>query len=440
METYKSYKPSGVEWIGDIPADWNVKKLKFSTITNEMVLPEKTEENFSFRYIDIGSVDGMGNILDSEEIIFGEAPSRARRIVKYGDTIISTVRTYLKAIAFIPEDSENRICSTGFAVVSPLQEYFVPKYLFYLCRSERFVDEVCSLSEGVSYPAIDSDSLRNIFALIPSQPEQTAIATYLDEETEQIDKLVANKQKLIALLKEERTAIINHAITKGIDPSAELKRSGLDWLDNIPEHWKIRRLKYVVLVKARLGWKGLKANEYVPEGYGFLSTPNIKPKDIDFENINYITKERYFESPEIMLEDGDVLLAKDGSTLGTVNVVKSLPFPSTVNSSIAVLRITDKEELSPNFLRLFLASDYCQNVIQMIKDGMGVPHLFQADIREFNLPLPPLPEQAEIVDEIKTKTSHIDVTISRVESEVMLMQEYRTALISEVVTGKVKVV
>nr|WP_243687775.1 restriction endonuclease subunit S [Methanobacterium formicicum] len=117
-----------------------------------------------------------------------------------------------------------------------------------------------------------------------------------------------------------------------------MKDSGVEWIGEIPESWEIGRMGADCTVKARLGWRGLKASEYVNEGYIFLSTPNIKNNEIDFENVNYITPERYFESPEIMLDVGDVLLAKDGSTLGISNVVRYLPVPATVNSSIAVIK------------------------------------------------------------------------------------------------------
>lgn len=120
-------------------------------------------------------------------------------------------------------------------------------------------------------------------------------------------------------------------------PYPKYKDSGVEWIGEVPEHWETVRLDHLVFVKARLGWKGLKASEYTQQGYVFLATPNIKYTEIDYENINYISEERYLESPEIMLQSNDVLLAKDGSTLGTVNIISKLPFPCTVNSSIAVL-------------------------------------------------------------------------------------------------------
>src|ERR1700682_1776015 len=114
----------------------------------------------------------------------------------------------------------------------------------------------------------------------------------------------------------------------------------IEWVDTLPPSWSAKRLGSIATIKARLGWKGLKADEYIDQGYIFLSTPNLKGEDIDFENVNYITKERYEESPEIMLREGDVLMVKDGATLGIVALVKSLPAPATVNGSAAVIRIT----------------------------------------------------------------------------------------------------
>lgn len=153
------------------------------------------------------------------------------------------------------------------------------------------------------------------------------------------------------------------------------KESGVEWLGEVPEEWEVSRLCYESWVRARLGWKGLKAEEYVNDGFAFLATPNIKGTYIDFEDVNYINESRYEESPEIKIRIGDVLLAKDGSTLGTVNVVRKLPREATVNSSIAV--ITPNESLYGVFLYFLFKSIFMENTIQRIKGGMGVPHLFQ---------------------------------------------------------------
>jgi type I restriction enzyme S subunit len=188
------------------------------------------------------------------------------------------------------------------------------------------------------------------------------------------------------------------------------KPSGVEWLGEVPEHWEISRLGFESWVRARLGWKGLKAEEYVDDGFAFLSTPNIKGLNIDFANVNFITQERFDESPEIIVRVGDVLLAKDGSTLGTVNVVRHLPRQTTVNSSIAV--ITPNPNINGVFLYYIFASSYMEQTIQRTEGGMGVPHLFQADLNKFYLPVPSLPVQTRIAAFLDAETAKIDELVA----------------------------
>jgi type I restriction enzyme S subunit len=170
----------------------------------------------------------------------------------------------------------------------------------------------------------------------------------------------------------------------------------------------------------------------VDEGFIFLNTPNIKGARIDFDDVNHITAERYYESPEIILRQGDVLIAKDGSTLGIANVVRSLPAPATVNSSIAVIRPAEK--LTSVYCFYFLASHYTQSMIGRMKDGMGVPHLFQADLRKFTILLPPEADQAAIAEFLDRETARIDALIEKKERLITLLEEKRTALINRAVT------
>lgn len=210
------------------------------------------------------------------------------------------------------------------------------------------------------------------------------------------------------------------------------KDSGVEWLGDVPEHWEISRLGFESWVRARLGWKGLKADEYVDDGFAFLSTPNIKEIEIDFENVNFIDQHRFDESPEIILREGDVLLAKDGSTLGTVNIVRTLPRPTTVNSSIAV--ITPNSRLAGVFLYYLFETSYMEHTIQRIKGGMGVPHLFQADLNKFYLPIPSHSEQNLIASFLDRETSKIDALVGEQRRLIELLKEKRQAVISHAVT------
>lgn len=226
------------------------------------------------------------------------------------------------------------------------------------------------------------------------------------------------------MIQDQRAAAIK-------DPKAEWE---IPDVGTIPSSWKVSRLGYVATVKARLGWKGLKAEEYLDDGFALLSTPNIKGEhEIDFENVNYISRQRYLESPEIIIESGDVLLAKDGSTLGIVNAVRGLPKPSTVNSSIAVIR-PNAILVNSLFLFRWLTSAFIQETIALVKDGQGVPHLFQEDIRKFRILLPPLANQIAIADFLDKETSRIDALIFKKERQIELLQEKRQAIITRAVT------
>jgi type I restriction enzyme S subunit len=197
--------------------------------------------------------------------------------------------------------------------------------------------------------------------------------------------------------------------------------------------WTRTRIDRVATVNARIGWKALTASEYQPDGYVFLATPNIKTESIDFDNVNYISEYRYHESPELKLQPGDVLLAKDGSTLGITNIVRELPRPATVNGSIAVLRAFDIEH---RFLRYSLASRATQDLIGSIKGGMGVPHLFQWDIKRLPLVLPPFDEQRRIADFLDTETAKIDRLAADQLRMIQVLDERRIAVTSHLIYGR----
>jgi type I restriction enzyme S subunit len=211
------------------------------------------------------------------------------------------------------------------------------------------------------------------------------------------------------------------------------KRSKIEWVGLIPSHWPESRLSDIASVKARLGWKGLKAEEYVPSGFALLATPNIKDTDIDFQNVNFVTQERFDESPEIILREGDVLLVKDGSTLGISNVVRHLPCPATVNGSIAVIRPNDR--VDSVFLHYFFQSGAFQAEIERMKGGMGVPHLFQADLRKFGVIAPPLTEQQSIASFLDRETAKIDALIAKQTEFLTRLDEHRSALVAAAVTN-----
>ena len=432
---YPAYKDSGVEWLGKIPNDW--QKFRIGIVFNERNQRggEKTELlAVSQQYGVLPQTEFMEMTDRRLSMSMSEDWSNYKRVCK-GDLVYNKMRLWQGAIGLSPHDG---IVSPAYVVLQP-QIQLSGKFYEYLFKSPAFVTEAGRYSQGLcdDMNSCRFDDFKSAEVIMPPLQDQQEITRCLDRETTRIDALITKKTRFIELLREKRQALITQAVTKGLDPNVEMKDSGVEWLGQVPGHWEVSRLGFEAWVRARLGWKGLKAEEYVDEGFVFLATPNIKGKDIDFENVNYIDKIRFDESPEIKIQVGDVLLAKDGSTLGTVNVVRVLPRPATVNSSIAV--ITPYQALDGIYLFYLFQSTYLINTIQMIKGGMGVPHLFQADLNKFYIPLPPLETQKSIITHIDHETARIDALIETTQRSIDLLKERRSALITATVTGQIDV-
>jgi len=228
---YKKYKAINCTWLKEIPEHWAIKRIKNVATHNDDALDEKTDPDFEIDYVDISSVTLTGGVEKSEVMLFEKAPSRARRRVQDGDIIVSTVRTYLKAIAPICKPPENMIVSTGFAVIRP-KETLHSGFAGYLLQSNGFVGEVVANSVGVSYPAINASDLVRIEAVEPPFDEQAIIARFLDFKVAQIDSLIRSmggsveteknekKKSMVSLLQEYRSALITNAVTGKIDVRA----------------------------------------------------------------------------------------------------------------------------------------------------------------------------------------------------------------------------
>ncbi|WP_426785406.1 restriction endonuclease subunit S [Rahnella variigena] len=209
-------KDSGVEWLGDIPREWHSKSLKYLCSYNDEVISDSTLGDYEIEYVDIGSVSSSDGIIKVERMNFSNSPSRARRLVRDGDVIISTVRTYLEAISSVKNPPKNMVVSTGFSVIRP-KVYLDKIFTSYCLRAKGFIGEIVSRSVGISYPAINASDLVSIQIPYFALKEQTQIAAFLDHETAKIDKLIDLQLLQIELLKERRTALISAAVTGKID-------------------------------------------------------------------------------------------------------------------------------------------------------------------------------------------------------------------------------
>lgn len=205
-------KPSGIDYLGDIPSHWEIKKLKFVANFNQNTLPEDTDGQFELKYIDIGNVSSVDGIKEIQYFNFSNAPSRARRIVKYGDIIVSTVRTYLRAITSIKEDYDNCICSTGFAVITP-KDNFQQDFVVYAIENESFIAQIIANSQGISYPAINVSQLENLKLAFPSVKEQKEIVDFLKTKLLEIDLTINKKQNIIQKLDAYKKSLIFECVT-----------------------------------------------------------------------------------------------------------------------------------------------------------------------------------------------------------------------------------
>lgn len=431
---YPEYKGSDVDWIDQIPLDWKECQLKHIVSLNDDVLPDSTPDDHSIEYVDIGSVDASIGIKRTERLTFENAPSRARRIVQNGDTIISTVRTYLKAIAHIENPNENLIVSTGFAVARPLTGVY-PKFLGWLLRGEGFLGDVVSNSVGVSYPAITPSVLSSLKIVLPPFPEQQAIATFLDRETARIDGLIGKKVRLIKLLEEKRQAVISHAVTKGLNPNAPMKDSGIDWLGQIPEHWDVKPVKRLVSVKS-----GATPNKNIEE-YWDGNVPWVSPKDMktDFitTTIDKITEKALNETGIHLIPENSILMVVRGLILARTLPVGLTMCPVTINQDMKAL--FPKRDVSSGYLLYLLNALEGAFLAVTEESGHGTKALRTELWGNMPVCVPSHEEQAEIYEFIKHTNEKFYSSIQTVKDTINVLKEHRTSLISAAVTGKIDV-
>lgn len=434
-QKYAEYKDSGVEWLGEIPRHWDSKPLKYLCTYNDEVLPETTAKDAEIQYIDIGSVSAVDGISKIETMIFKDAPSRARRIVRDGDVIVSTVRTYLEAIAPINNPPENLIVSTGFAVIRPNQ-YLYKSFASYCLRAKGFIKEVVARSVGVSYPAINSSDLVNITIPSIEYAEQVKIANFLDHETAKIDSLIAKQEKLIEILKEKRQAVISHAVTKGLNPNVAMKDSGVEWLGQVPEHWLTPRLKQLIKYGSSISYGIVQPGDPLDEGVPFIQTTNISKGSFALEDFQKTSVSIESNYPRSRLEGGEVILGIRAS-IGAAFVVP-MSFKG-VNLSRGIARIVPNNLLRADFLVWYFKSNAVDQYWGLSKQGSTFSEVSIETVKELNVVIPPLVEQADIAKYLTNESNKFEKLINSAETQKILLQERRTALISSAVTGKIDV-
>lgn len=431
---YDKYKDSGIAWIGEIPEHWEVRKLKNVCSTNNASLSDKTSKEFEFDYVDIGSVSFELGIHKTEKYTFQNAPSRARKIARLGDIIVSTVRTYLRAIDIInSEEKEKYIYSTGFAVLSPLKN-ILSEFMIYICRSEYFTNQVSIYSTGINYPSINDTALKMINIVMPHLSEQQSIAYYLDQKCGEIDELITLQEEMITKLQSYKQSVITEAVTKGLDKNVPLKDSGIEWIGEIPEHWTFTVFKKFLSEPMQYG-----ANEPAEEcnynGPRYIRITDIKDdgtlRDDTFKSLPLEKAKEY------MLNKGDLLFARSGATVGKTFLYKE-DYAACFAGYLIKARC-NKNVLLPNFVFYYTLSNVYQNWKNSIFIQSTIQNIGADKYSVMPIIVPSLSEQQSIANYLDQKCSEIDELISIKQQKIEKLKDYKKSLIFECVTGKRKV-
>lgn len=428
-------------WYSSLPVGWSVKKFKYvASLYTGNSIKDSEKDNYTDKrnarpYIATKHIEADNNKIDYENGLYVKHDDTSFRVAKRGSTLMCIEGGSAgKKKSFLTQDVSfvNKLCcfEPNFRIDS--------KYLFYYLMSpnyeEDFRTRITGLIGGVSV-----SELLNMSIITPPLSEQQAIADYLDETCSKIDEIIAEAKASIDEYKELKQSVIFEAVTKGLNKNVEMKDSSVEGMGFIPAKWSVVRFMKVNYVRARLGWKGLKAEEYVDVGYPFLAAYHIVNGHLCWENLNCITKERYDESPEIKLSIGDLVLVKDGAGIGKCARIDDMPLgEATVNSSLSV--ITPNKLLDYRYEYYYFMSPLFQNIIARLKNGMGVPHLTQESMKDIYLPLPSKNEQQAIANYLDNKMIGLDSLISEKESLIKDLEAYKKSLIYEVVTGKRRVV
>lgn len=429
MERYSEYKESGVKWLGEIPSHWEVFRNKdifheckksVGKNSNNYTLLSLSKKGVVIRNMDDG----------------GKFPAEfdTYKVVEPRDFIFCffDVDETPRAVGL---SSEYGMITGAYTVLR--QSIANSQYLYYYYLSIDDAKALKPLYTGLR-KTVPLNAFMSMQIFLPPLSEQDAIVRYLDSATSEIDKAIAMQQKMIDLLNERKQIIIQNAVTKGLDENVEMKESGVEFVNEIPHNWSTRRLKFSAWIRARLGWKGLKASEYVENGYPFLSAFNIENDHMKWNNLNFINKYRYDESPEIKLKVGDLLLVKDGAGIGKCARIDELPYgESTANGSLAV--ITSYDMLDYRYLYYFMVSKSFKDHTELLINGMGVPHFTQGEMKKIVMPVPPQAEQQQIVTYLDGEMEKFDSAITNCQRQITLLQERKQIIINEVVTGKVRV-
>lgn len=434
----RAYKDSGIEWLGEIPEHWDIKRLRyigyiFGGLTG------KTSKDFSNEYIQgFKPYITFKNVCNNTIIDFSNIEYVSINVLEIQNRVIKNDILFLQSSETLDEvgksaiylsDKEiylNTFCK-GFRVQKSAYPIFL-NYLFVSLTYKRYFMQNCS---GFTRINLRQEHFLDIPLIIPPIEEQKAIAEFLDSKCKQIESFVDKKQKLISLLNEKKQALINECVTKGLNKNVKYKDSGVEHLGAIPTHWEILKLKYVALTNIGLVYTPDDIVENSDEGYPLLRANNIQNGKIDYQDLIYIKSEQ-IEKKQIA-SIGDLLMCvRNGSEnlLGKTAKIQDGYFSFGAFTAIIKSQFNDYFYwiFQTNMLRKSIASFSVSN---------GIGQISQEDIKNFIIPFPPLQEQKQIAEFLDSEISKIDSIIEKIKKQIELIKEYKSTLISQAVCGRI---
>ena len=438
MKQYASYKDIDIWWINKIPASWKIIKshyLFFPVSRKGYPDAELLSVYRDFGVIPRYSRDDNYNRPSDDLSNY--------KFVEKGDLVFNKMKTWQGSLGI---SDYAGIVSPAYIVCKPRQQIY-GKYFHHLYRSKGYIKELARLSYGIRPNQWDLryEDFAEIPALIPPLNEQKTIANYLDHKTDQIDTLIEKKQKQIELLKEQRTAIINHAVTKGLNPDVKMKDSGIEWLGEIPVHWTLlplrRGIEFLTDFESNGSFSSLKDNVNVntedPYAWYVRATDLENKRYGNVEGNHFCDKSTYDFLKKTTLYGGELLITKRGE-IGKLYLMPKIELPATLAPNLYLIRL-DAKRLYPRFTFHWFSSNFGNPQLVLANKSTTIGALYKNDIKDCLCLFPPLKEQKSIANYLDEETLKITNSILKYETQIEYIKEYRTALISDAVTGKIDV-
>jgi type I restriction enzyme S subunit len=426
---YPTYKPSKTLWQEQIPSHWQETELRMLFADNKnknLGLVERNLLSLSYGKLKRKDIDNATGLVP--------ASFEGYQIIDEGYIVLrfTDLQNDKKSLR-VGYANEKGIITNAYVGLAPKADIHSKYYyyqLHFLDKIKYFYNLGGGVRQSLAYKEFGRETV-----LIPDKEEQTVIAAFLDFKLTKIDRFIRKKKQLIKLLNEQKVAIINKAVTKGLNPKVKMKPSGIEWLGSIPEHWEVKRLKYCC---SKITDGSHFSPETKPDGIPYITVSDIGDNTIDLIFSKKISENDYLDLKKNGCQPNinDILLTKDG-TIGRAAVV-SFNSKFVILSSLGLL--TPLKDVFPNYLRNYLVSDICVKEMKSKIQGSALTRLTISLIKNINIIIPPsIKEQQQIVDFIEDESLIINKTIATIEKEIALVEEYKTSLIAEAVTGKIDV-